>query len=438
MKNMKKLFSLLLALVMVMGLAVSASAASITIISPDADDGTDSGATYAAYKIFDAKINGDKVAYTIDSSSPYFATIQAATNYFTLTQVGETTTYTVTVLDAYDNNAAKTFAETLKNVTATSSGTVDGNVISNLDEGYYLVTSSVGSALVLDTLGDITINSKNSYPSLDKKVEGRDSTTADMGEVLTFTIDVTIPATATGEIVVHDKMTGLEYQSMTAVDGITVVTSGLSDGCAVHFTLTAAYVAANKGTTVTITYTAKVTADVANNKAWLVDDTFTSKPDDTDVYSTDLVINKYDGSDDTKKLAGAVFVLKNADGTFYQVDADGNVSWVDSQDAATKMTTDDKGAAEFTNIADGTYNLVEITAPTGYNLLTAPVEVKVEAKLDNVGAVIDITADVANNSGSELPSTGGMGTTMFYAVGGMLVLAAVILLVTKRRMSAEQ
>lgn len=431
---MKKIISLILALVMVMGLAISASAASITI-TPPTTDGTETGATYAAYKIFDADISGDNVAYTIDSSNPYFATIQAATDYFTLTQVNGTTTYTVTVKDAYDETAANTFADTLKAVEAEPVGTVSGNKITDLTDGYYLVTSSVGSDLILDTIGDITVASKNSYPSLEKKVEGKEATTADMGEVITFTIDVTIPEDAVGEIVVHDKMTGLTYQEMTtAVAGITAATTDLSDDCAVEFTLSADYVAANKGTKVTITYTAKVTADVANNEAWLVDDTFTSTPDSTEVLSTDIVIDKYDSTNKETKLAGAKFVLKNIENKFYAVDDDGVVSWVENQTNATVVTTDANGAAEFENIADGIYDLVEIEAPAGYNLLTSPVKVTVTANKSET-TVLDITAAVENSTGSELPSTGGMGTTLFYVIGGLLMAGAAVLLVTKRRVA---
>lgn len=436
---MKKIISLILALVMVMGLAVSASAASITI-TPPTTDGTETGITYTAYKIFDATISkSGAVAYTIESTSPYFETIQDATNYFTLTQVNKTTTYTVSVLKDYNEAAANTFADTLKAVAATAAGTLnkqgDGTYkLEGLADGYYLVTSSVGSDLILDTIGDISVTSKNSYPSLDKKVENKDDyTTADKGEVITFTIDVTIPEDAVGAIVVHDKMTGLEYQSMTAVDGISAAT-GLTDGCAVEFTLSADYVANNQGTTVTIAYTAKVTADVANNEAWLVDDTFTSKPDSTKVYSTDIVINKYDSTNNDTKLAGAKFVLKNADNKFYSVDTNGNVTWVDDQADATVVITDATGAAKFENIADGTYSLVETEAPAGYNLLTAPVKVDVSAVSEGA-AVTSVTTNVANSTGSELPSTGGMGTTLFYVIGGLMMAGAAVLLVTKRRVA---
>ena len=75
--------------------------------------------------------------------------------------------------------------------------------------------------------------------------------------------------------------------------------------------------------------------------------------------------------------------------------------------------------------------LPETKAPDGYNKLDDPIPVKV----DGANATL-IT--VANHSGTELPSTGGVGTTMFYIFGGILVLAAVVLLVTKKRMAVAE
>ena len=441
---MKKFSAILLAVIMM--LSFSAMAASITITPPNANGGSETGITYTAYKIFDATISGTNVSYTIESTSPYFTTIQAATDYFTLTKAaGSDTTYVVTVKDAYTDSAANSFADTLKGVEATAAGTLtkqdDGNYkLGNLVNGYYLVTSSVGSDLILDTIGDITVATKNEYPTLDKKVNGSENTTADMGAILPFTIDVKIPEDAVGEIVVHDKMTGLVYQEMTAVSGINVTSTGLNDGCSVHFTLTAEYVKSNRGKTISFTYTAKVTADAANNEAWLTDDTYTSNKDggDVEVLSTDIAITKVDKTNNATKLAGAEFVLKNGADKFYRVDAQGNVTWVATQAEATVKTTDVNGAAEFENIANGTYYLVEIKAPTGYNLLTDPVEVVVTASKDDNGNVIDIPATVENSTGSELPSTGGMGTTLFYVVGSLMMATAVVVLVAKKKVAKKK
>ena len=74
------------------------------------------------------------------------------------------------------------------------------------------------------------------------------------------------------------------------------------------------------------------------------------------------------------------------------------------------------------------YTLVETEAPAGYNKLDAPVAV-------TVGTQNSFVAEVGNNAGTVLPSTGGIGTTIFYTIGAVLVLGAGVLMVTKRRMA---
>ena len=113
-------------------------------------------------------------------------------------------------------------------------------------------------------------------------------------------------------------------------------------------------------------------------------------------------------------------------------------------------------------VASGSYTITEFKAPDGYNKLTTPVTVNAvktgktttntTVYLDENGKVVGETANatkvevniatiaatavvVLNKAGTELPSTGGMGTTVFYVLGAVLVLGAVVLLVTKKRMS---
>ena len=132
--------------------------------------------------------------------------------------------------------------------------------------------------------------------------------------------------------------------------------------------------------------------------------------------------------------------------------------------AGTTLTSGADGKFVIAGLDAGSYYLRETKAPAGYNLLKndisvtitatldksennpALTELKLSVKDDKTGAEatesngsVDtgiVATNVVNNSGTELPSTGGMGTTIFYVLGSILVIGAVVLLITKKRMSA--
>ena len=214
------------------------------------------------------------------------------------------------------------------------------------------------------------------------------------------------------------------------------------------------------GADIEVTYTAKVNdkaiCKISENKATLV---YSNDPTNSDstatidvpekVYSARIVIDKYEQGNEDTKLSGAKFVLKNDAGQYYKLtfvngtkDQIEKIEWVADQNAATEISTNDNGEAMFRGLKDGTYQLIEIAAPEGYNLLSGPVTIEVDGKasldIDNntdaITAALTVTAKVANNNGSVIPSTGGIGTTIFYVVGAVLVVGAGVLLVTKKRM----
>lgn len=428
---MKKLFAIMMAIVML--LSMTAMAATITITPPELSEGDNQiGITYTAYKVFDAVVNGNNVAYSIDFSNPFYNTIKDS-GYFTLTQLNGTTTYIVEANSTYTTDAAKTLAGQLNAVggkTAAGNVTVAGENKGELtlDEGYYLITSTVGDALILDTTKNDTINTKNSYPTIGKTVAKAD---VQLGDKATFTITVTIPADASGEIVVHDTMTNLVFDAMTApAAGVTAAAGTVADGVQkVDFTINADTVAA--GGTVTITYTAVVTADTAKNEAYVQDHNFTSKPVEVEVknYKFDVFkFEKVDGAD--SGLAGAGFVVMNNAGKYYKLD-NNVVTWVDSIAAADEhFSAADGKVAAFTGLANGTYTLVEKTVPAGYNAAQ-----NVTVTIDNADQTG--TIKVENKTGTELPSTGGMGTTLFYTIGGLMMAFAVVVLVAKKKVAAK-
>ena len=467
MNNMRKIASLLLALVMVFALAATASAASITIQGNVPDDGTTTGETYTAYKIFDATFEGEevvkgdsdaestKISYTIDSSSPFLNELNKMEGL--LKQLNGSTTYIVDTTKITQENI-DSIAASLKaivdagSVTAAGTATAgaDGNAtINNLDKGYYLVTSTLGSKIIVDTLGTETVQTKNVYPTVTKT---EDKETADYGETVTYTITVTIPESAVGAIILHDTMTNMVYDegsvSAKVKDEQTAVTVSkaetTSDNCTLHFEISAETVKSNLGKTVEVTYTAKVEGgkNVGENKVKLEYSNYMTPEIKVEVKNYKLDVFKYTKNGETENgLAGAGFVLaKNVsngeNGTklvYYKKTTDSTIEWGDSIDNATELTTTaETYIVTFDGLANGDYILIEKTVPAGYNQAE-----NTNVKIENGDKTGENQIKVLNQSGTELPSTGGMGTTVFYVLGSILVLAAGVLLVTKKRMSAE-
>lgn len=481
MKNMKKLASLLLVLVMVFALAAPALAASVTI-NIDGEDPNNE--TYTVYKIFDATVNGEisqdevdithpqfaNVSYTIESTSPFFSTIEnfkvGEENAFTLKQVNGGTTYNVTMAKDYSAAELATALLAVENKADAAVLTDKPAPLKVDNKGYYLITSSLGSKAVVDTVGEknMTIQTKNDLPTLTKKITNvtngalinadangaADSATVSYGSEVTYTITVDIPASAVGEIKVHDKMDSrLTYGGMpAAVDGINETTTDLTDGCTQEYELTAEYVAANLDKDVTIVYTATVqngvdTNALLKNSAHLTYSNYTSNPSEVEVvtYEFDLVKTTSDGT----LLDGATFKLYNAetDGTAYTFTYDEATKTYsyNAEGAVTDLVVKD-GMVTVKGLAAGTYYLEETVTPDGYNTLTARQLVNLNG--NSKANIVDGKAEagkgeiVVNLTGLELPSTGGIGTTLFYIVGGLLIVGAAVLLITKKRVNGEQ
>ena len=212
-----------------------------------------------------------------------------------------------------------------------------------------------------------------------------------------------------------------------------------------------------------ISYSATITeealsADPAKNTAYVSygDRNGNNKTpvSETETYNAKFTITKLDG--DEKPLAGAGFVIQNADGKYYQfneateaAEAQGTegsedyipakeatkafVKWVDTIEEATEYVSDDTGAVPaFTGLANGTYTVIEKTVPAGYN--KAADSTFTVAEHDYTADNLEQTADVINNAGIVLPHTGGIGTTRFTVIGTILVIGAGVMLVARRRM----
>lgn len=476
MKHARKLTSLLLALVMVFALAVTVAAdettgttgtGSITVVNPI------EGQNYTAYKIFDVVYDGAKknYSYTIKDTSEWYQTVSGYTTGLALNKVGDTTsnTYVVTTTDDFSPAA---FADALKKALDADSTAFNGTPLTRngtqatatVNElGYYFVTSSNGALCNLTTTDpDVTIYDKNDMPfektAPEKSVE--------VGQTVNYTITGKVPDyTGFDEYtyLITDTMSdGLTFKKdvKVTVDGADVTTACICtydvEKNANKFTVSIPVKSYAIGKEILVTYSAVVNenavAVVSKNKAEL---TYSNNPTDKtskatkpaeehEVYSAKIVIDKFETDNENKKLEGAEFVLykevtlegaTEATKMYYKWDNTAKkVEWVTTQADATTVRTDNKGAASFKGLADGTYQLVETKAPAGYNQLTGPKEVKVAGSTTDT-TKLTVTEKVANKAGTLLPSTGGMGTTIFYVLGAVLVVGAGVLLVTKKRMS---
>lgn len=385
---------------------------------------------------------------------------------------------------------AKVYAETnklapIKTAKAEAEGALE---ISGLDLGYYLVRSDLGILCSLDTTApNAEVREKNEATVIVKNVEDttKKQNVAEIGTYVKFTIRITVNDKAPVNYKLVDEMTdGLTFVN-DAEHPLTVTVNENTLDAANYkvtetteprgFTLTFNNNAEGSASilktddVVTVTYYAQINknakiADEANvNKAKVEYGTNShTEYDTTETYVWKMNIVKYtmkkaaDGDQATEeKLAGATFKLSRdaagaqviklvkVDDTTYRLALP-----TETDTAVDTVTTGETGELVINGLADGTYYLTETKAPRGYNLLREPVNVTIghkdaNGKLTETSFVANQTetdtsgvVKVENNAGAELPSTGGIGTTVFYVLGSAMALGAVILLVTKKRMAA--
>ena len=483
MKLTNKLAGILLALAMVLGIAATAFAegetGSITIYDAAV------GQTYTIYQILDLEsYNNEARAYAYKATTAWNTFINSeaikgiyvevdAQGYVTWKGDADAAAFAKLAQKyAKDNSIANQGS-----VTATTTTTVSFN---GLDLGYYLVDTTLGTLCSLDTTNpDVVMEEKNEAPTNVKTVQ-EDSTgnygeknDADIGQTVNFKSTITAQPGAEN-YVFHDLMSaGLTYtgdakiytdEAMTQelAAGNYMVNANPTDSDTFDITFTQDYL--NTITAVTKLYvkysaTLNENANVGNdgnpNESKLSYGEInqetgkpgsTTPPSETKTYTWDVDVFKYTMNGETEKaLAGATFTLsKNDDGSNpIALVSEGNnvyrVAKTNETVTVTEITTDATGKFTIKGLDADTYYLTETAAPAGYNKLAAPVTIVI-----GENGVVNGTTEapqgvdevkVLNQSGTELPSTGGIGTTIFYIVGGVLVVGAVVLLVTKKRMN---
>lgn len=492
MKHMKRFMALFAALALVLAMAAPAFAEGSTTSATTTGRIVISNAlpntTYKAYKMFELSYNPEEgtrpAAYTykvVDKWAEFFKT-GAGKNYIT---VDDTTGYVKTA--SFETNSTKAadfakaalaYATTSKidaTKTETASSAAEGATtvtvtMLDLELGYYLVDTNVGALCSLGTT-DYTarIEEKNEVPSVDKKTKVDNEGWADenyqqIGKVVEFKTTIHAKKGAQ-KYVLHDTMTdGLTFNGSVQVkvnnanliaDTDYTFTKETNDGCAFHVELADSYCnSITNDKDIEVYYSATVNKKAVKpsgetNETWLdygESHETTKDSTTTKTYQFDLV--KYTKVDGTKHLLdGAEFKLyeyegKNAAVKFVYDSAIEAYRVADSNETGNETIKVKGGKVTLTGLKKKTYYLEETQEPRGYNKLNELQNVNLSEGGFVPTASVDTTNKtytsggygVENNAGTTLPTTGGIGTTIFYLIGGGLMVAAAVLLIAKKRM----
>lgn len=349
---------------------------------------------------------------------------------------------------------------------------------------------------MMQVTGAESVEVKNDVPTVQKKVkETNDSTgtTTDWQDAADYDINDTVPFQLTAELpkkrvddynhyyveFTDTLSAGLTFKEITKVtaDGTTLnenqykktVTKNSDATTTLSIVITDVKAVANitkDENKVVVEYNAELNSNAVLGSAGnpnSVELTYSNNPNDTGdgtskpantgktpkdtvkVFTYQTIINKLNENKEALKGAGFTLSKKDKDGNWNTVKA---------------LPAGDATTFEFKGLDAGNYKLEESTTPDGYNTIK-PIEFTINATYDTDSADPQLTklsgdvtsgvakfdankadgslkADIVNRKGSLLPSTGGMGTTILYIIGSILVLVAAVLLITKKRMDAAK
>lgn len=494
MKIIKKIAAIMLSVMMVLGMCsvVGAAETSGTSATKDGKITIKNAVpeqTYTIYQILELESFSDKKTkdtgnYAYKATSKWKSFVESSTGktyletdnsgYVTWKKNAEPAAFAKAAL-AYAKEQTSSIAEDFKVAPEATAGNTTSTVtFDNLSLGYYLVDSSVGSLCSLDTTAkEVEIQEKNGVPSVEKKVKSgstyKDKNTASIGDKVEFKTTITAKKGAEN-YVLHDTMSaGLTF------DNKVNVTLKKNNGGAETTVSEAQYKLVTPGTECTfevkfekelcdtlenddqliVTYSATLNdkAEIGNagnkNETKLTyGDNNKTETATTTTRTFEIPVFKYTLKNTVETaLEDATFTLskdsvttpgkkdiiklKKKDGTTteeYLVNSSGTV---------TEITTRDTGKFKIQGLDAGTYYLTETQQPAGYNKLKDPLMIVIDEN-GNIKVGTEPTAvtevKVLNNTGSILPSTGGMGTTLFYIFGAILVVGSGVVLITKKRM----
>ena len=391
------------------------------------------------------------------------------------------------------------FANTVTNGKYVISGLTAGYYLIKDQDGSLTGDNDSYTDYIIKVVGDTTATPKSDVPTVEKKVKDindstddamtdwQDSADHDIDDSVPFQLKATladnVSSYTTYKVVFHDTLSkGLTYNNDakvfidgTETNGFTITSTVNADGTT---TLTVSCddvkaLGAGNSSVITVEYTATLNGNAVlgsagnPNEVYLEysnnpnksesgnNETGNTPKDVVIVFTYKTIISKitknpnYDPEDEESEeyisLTGAEFTLEK-----YNKETK---EWK----AITAVKNDEGTTFTFSGLDDGKYRLTETTTPAGYNTID-PIEFTItaehEVESDNpaltslsgnaeTGEITftsnttegSLSTDVVNKAGATLPETGGMGTTLFYVAGAGLVLVAVVLLITSKRMN---
>lgn len=495
MKIIKKITAIMLSIMMVLGMCSVVGAAD-GITGKITINNAISGQTYKIYKMLNLEsYDKDKNLYSYKPENAEWDTFfrtGAGKDYVNINENG----YVEWKTDTTDAKAAELAQKALayvseKRINVTDSKDVTGSSttveFSNLELGYYLIDSSAGTLCGLTTTNsEATIEEKNGAPTVEKKIDENgtknDSNFANIGDTITFETTIHVKKGASN-YVLHDKMSdGWKLTTITPSyhPCDIYITTGKGDELSndreheyendytfrkisdnefeVTFSETYLKNHENEEYDIIVRYNAILTgnakiADANTNTTYLTYGDLNKKSNEAETVTLtyQIPVLKYTGNVNTP-LADAKFKLYSTeDGTtpINLVKKTGEQNYrralMNEAGIITEITTDTTGKFNIQGFKPGTYWLEESAAPKGYNKLAK--RIKVELNEDGSLTIDDKSRDdnnlpisqvnVENKSGSLLPSTGGIGTTIFYIAGAFLVLISGVVLIAKKRTDSK-
>ena len=459
MKNIKKLFGLLFAFVFALVQVNAANNGTITINKAVVDE------TYSIYRVLDLETydkTNNHYIYRANEKFEAFITSTEGQKYLEVRNENGATYYVwKTGADVVEFSKAALAYAKANNVIPVDSKKATSTTVKfdKLPLGYYLVDTTTGSLLNLTTTNpDAVIDEKNTVvPKVDKDVK-EDSTgnygktnDATIGDTVEFKATITTGAGFTKYVLRDTMSAGLTFNAnsvvvkvgTTIVDTSNYIVTPNKDGYTFVVEFKDSYIVTlPKNTKIDVYYTATLNenAVVEGNGnpneldlAYGENNTTDKVKTTTYTYAFDLVKN----DKDKNQLEGAKFKLLDKTGKEIKVvlvDVTKNIYRVAVGNEEGVLIV--VGKATIEGLDADEYQLEEVEAPVGYNKLTSTVKFTITGKNGN-NTYERVSNEVINYTGSQLPETGGMGTTLFLTLGSILVIGFGLLLVTKLRVYKE-